>query len=105
MRVGSKAAEAAIGGSVARNEQYIVGLDVGSSKVTAVVGEAMEDGSLDIVGTGLADASGIRRGAIVNLEQAVDCIKRALDDAELMAGVEIDSVHLGIVWSPRHAIE
>ena len=66
---------------MARNEQYIVGLDVGSSKVTAIVGEAMEDGSLEIVGTGLADANGIRRGAIVNLEQAVDCIKRALDDA------------------------
>ena len=86
---------------MARNEQYIVGLDVGSSKVTAIVGEAMEDGSLEIVGTGLADANGIRRGAIVNLEQAVDCIKRALDDAELMAGVEIDSVHLGL--SGHHA--
>ncbi|MEE3202774.1 MAG: cell division protein FtsA, partial [Acidobacteriota bacterium] len=81
---------------MARNEQYIVGLDVGSSKVTAIVGEAMEDGSLEIVGTGQADAKGIRRGAIVNLEEAVDCIKRALDDAELMAGVDIDSVYLGL---------
>ena len=89
-------AKAVIGGRVARNEQYIVGLDVGSSKVTAIVGEAMEDGSLEIVGTGLADSKGIRRGAIVNLEDAVDCIKRALDDAELMAGVDIDSVHLGL---------
>ena len=81
---------------MARNEQYIVGLDVGSSKVTAIVGGAMEDGSLEIVGTGQADAKGIRRGAIVNLEEAVDCIKRALDDAELMAGVDIDSVYLGL---------
>jgi len=92
----AKAVKAVIGGRVARNEQYIVGLDVGSSKVTAVVGEAMEDGSLEIVGTGLADAKGIRRGVIVNLEHAVECIKRALDDAELMAGVEIDSVYLGL---------
>ena len=49
-----KVAKVAVGGRVARNEQYIVGLDVGSSKVTAIVGEAMEDGSLEIVGTGLA---------------------------------------------------
>ena len=97
-------AKVAVGGRVARNEQYIVGLDVGSSKVTAIVGEAMEDGSLEIVGTGLADAEGIRRGVIVNLELAVDSIKRALDDAELMAGVEIDSVYLGLSGGHARAL-
>ena len=82
---------------MARREQYLVGLDVGTSKIAAIVGEARErDESVDIVGIGLADAHGIRRGAIVNLEAAVESIKKAIEEAELTAGVEIDSVHLGL---------
>jgi cell division protein FtsA len=82
---------------VARKEQYLVGLDVGTSKVAAIVGEAREhDESVDIIGIGLADAQGIRRGAVVNLEAAVESIKKAVEEAELTAGVEIDSVHLGL---------
>jgi cell division protein FtsA len=80
---------------VARKERYVVGLDVGTSKVTAVVGEVLADG-LDIIGIGAAESRGIRRGVVVNLEAAVDSIKKAIEDAELMAGVEIDSVHLGL---------
>jgi cell division protein FtsA len=81
---------------VARKERYVVGLDVGTSKITAVVGELMEDGGLDIIGLGLSEARGIRRGLVVNLEAAVDSIKRAIDDAELTAGIEIDSVYLAL---------
>lgn len=80
---------------MARKERYLVGLDVGTSKVTAVVGEVLDDG-LDIVGLGVAESRGIRRGVVVNLEAAVDSIKKAIEEAELMAGVEIDSVHLGL---------
>ena len=81
---------------MARKERYLVGLDVGTSKITAVVGELMDDGGLDIIGIGLADARGIRRGLVVNLEAAVDSIKRAIDEAELTAGIEIDSVYLAL---------
>ena len=82
---------------MARREQYLVGLDVGTSKIAAIVGEAREhDESVDIIGIGLADAQGIRRGAVVNLEAAVESIKKAVEEAELTAGVEIDSVHLGL---------
>jgi cell division protein FtsA len=81
---------------VARKERYLVGLDVGTSKVTAVVGEIMEDGGLDIIGIGMADSKGIKRGLVVNLEAAVDSIKRAIEEAELTAGIEIDSVHLAL---------
>ncbi len=81
---------------MARKERYLVGLDVGTSKVTAVVGEMMDDGGLDIIGIGLADARGIRKGMVVNLEAAVDSIKRAIDEAELTAGIEIDSVYLAL---------
>ena len=79
-----------------RKERYLVGLDVGTSKVTAIVGEAGDEGELDVIGIGLADSKGIRRGVVVNLEAAVESIKKAIDEAELTAGVEIDSVHLGL---------
>jgi len=81
---------------VARRERYLVGLDVGTSKIAAIVGEVLEDGGLDIIGIGLADSHGIRRGVVVNLEAAVESIKKAIDEAELTAGLEIDSVHLGL---------
>jgi len=81
---------------VARKERYLVGLDVGTSKTTAIVGEALDDGALSIVGMGVAESHGIRRGVVVNVDTAIESIKKAIDEAELMAGVEIDSVHLGL---------
>ena len=86
---------------MARMEQYLVGLDVGTSSVVAVVAEALEGGGLDVIGIGRAESSGIRRGAVVNLDNAVECIRQAIEEAELTAGVEIDSVHLGL--SGTHA--
>src|SRR5262249_61620455 len=77
-------------------ERYLVGLDVGTSKVTAVVGEVLDGGGLDVVGLGVAESRGIRRGVVVNVDAAVDSIKKAIDEAELMAGVEIDAVHLAL---------
>ena len=84
---------------MARRERYLVGLDVGTSKVTAVVAEIADriglDG-LEIVGLGVAESRGIKRGVVVNLELAVESIKKAIEEAELMAGIEIDSVHLAL---------
>src|SRR5918994_1465222 len=56
----------------------------------------MDDGSLEIIGLGVAESKGIRRGAVVNLEAAVESIKHAVEEAELMAGVEVDTVHIAI---------
>ena len=81
---------------MARKEHYLVGLDVGTSKVAAIVAEAIDDGSIDIIGIGVVEAQGIRRGVVVNLEAAVESIKKAIEEAELTAGVEIGSVHLGL---------
>jgi cell division protein FtsA len=81
---------------VGRKDRYLVGLDVGTSKVCAIVGEALDDGSIEVVGIGVAESRGIRRGVIVNLEAAVESIKKAIEEAELMAGVEIDAVHLSM---------
>jgi cell division protein FtsA len=83
-------------GDVGRKDRYLVGLDVGTSKVCAIVGELLDDGGLDIVGIGVAESRGIRRGVIVNLEAAVESIKKAIEEAELMAGVEVDAVHLSM---------
>ncbi len=77
-----------------RSERYLVGLDVGTTKVAAIVGELTDDGGVEIIGIGTADARGIRRGAVVNLEAAVESIKKAIEEAELTAGIEIDSVYL-----------
>src|SRR4029450_2060395 len=74
----------------------MVGLDVGTSTVCCVVGEVLDDGSLDIVGIGVAESRGIKRGAAANLEAAVESIKKAVEEAELMAGIEVDSVHLAL---------
>ena len=81
---------------MARREHYLVGLDVGTSKIAAIVGESLDDGGLDVVGIGLVESKGIRRGVVVNLEAAVEAIQKAIEEAELTGGVEIDSVHLGL---------
>jgi cell division protein FtsA len=81
---------------MAHRERYLVGLDVGTSTVSVIVGELMADGNLDIIGIGSAESRGIRRGIVNNVDSAADSIKRALDEAELTAGIEIDSVHLAL---------
>ena len=81
---------------MARRERYLVGLDIGTSTVVAIVAEMMDDGSLEVICIGVAEAHGIRRGTVVNLEAAVESIKRAVEEAELMAGIEVDSVYIAV---------
>jgi cell division protein FtsA len=81
---------------VAQRERYVVGLDIGTSKVCTVIGEIVEEGGLDVIGIGSAESKGLKRGVVVNLEAAVESIKKSIEEAELMAGVEVGSVHLGI---------
>ncbi|MGE4296402.1 MAG: cell division protein FtsA [Desulfovibrionaceae bacterium] len=76
----------------------IVGLDIGTTKICAVVGEATGSG-VDIVGIGSSPSTGLRKGVVVNIEQTVQSIKKALEEAELMAGCEIRSVYAGIAGS------
>ncbi len=78
--------------------ELIVGLDVGTTKICAVVGE-LTDGGVDIVGIGTSPSTGLRKGVVVNIEQTVQSIKKALEEAELMAGCEIRSVYAGIAGS------
>ena len=76
----------------------LVGLDIGTTKICAVVGETTTEG-VDIVGIGMSPSTGLRKGVVVNIEQTVQSIKKALEEAELMAGCEIRSVFAGIAGS------
>jgi cell division protein FtsA len=75
---------------------YIVGLDIGTKKTAAIIGEITEDKKIEIIGIGTTDSRGLRKGVVVNLETTVNAIKKAQEEAELMAGVEIDSAFVGI---------
>ena len=69
----------------------IVGLDIGTSKVVAIVGEVQEDGELEVIGVGSHPSRGLKKGVVVNIESTVSSIQRAVEEAELMAGCEIHS--------------
>lgn len=77
----------------------IVGLDIGTSKVCAIVGAQTVDGELEIIGIGQHPSRGLRKGVVVNIESTVASIRAAVEEAELMAGVNIDAVYAGIAGS------
>ena len=77
----------------------IVGLDIGTSKVVALVGEIDADGVLEIIGIGTHKSTGLKKGVVVNIESTVQSIQRAIEEAELMAGCQIHSVYAGIAGS------
>ncbi|MFQ5742129.1 MAG: cell division protein FtsA [Acidobacteriota bacterium] len=79
-----------------RREQTIVGLDVGTTKVCAVVGEPSTNGSLEIIGVGLAESDGQRKGIVVDVDTTVASIKAAVEEAELMAGTSVDRAFVGV---------
>lgn len=77
-------------------KNLIVGLDVGTSKVVALVGEVNLEGQLEVIGIGSHRSNGLKRGVVVNIEATVHSIQRAVEEAELMAGCEIHSAYTGI---------
>ncbi len=78
-----------------KREELIVGLDLGTTKICAVVGEVTSEG-IDIVGVGTHPSIGLRGGVVVNIDQTVHSIRKAIEEAELMAGCEISSVFAGV---------
>lgn len=80
---------------MAKKGENIVGLDIGTTKICAIVGEQTENG-IDIVGIGTAPSSGLRKGVVINIESTVESINKAIEEAERMAGIEISSVYCGI---------
>ena len=82
----------------------IVGLDIGTSKVVAIVGEITLEGDIDIIGIGTQHSRGLKKGVVVNIESTVQSIQRAVEEAELMAGCQIRSVYAGIAGSHIRSI-
>ena len=80
---------------MARKDNILVGLDIGTTKICAVVAEKTKD-SLEIIGIGTSPSKGLRKGVVVNIESTVEATKRAVEEAELMAGCEINRVYCGI---------
>ena len=79
-----------------RKENLMVGLDIGTTKICAIVGEIKDGGRIDIIGIGSHASRGLRKGVVVNIESTVESIKKAVEEAELMAGVDIKAVYAGI---------
>src|SRR4026208_2246317 len=84
---------------MAKRTQHTIGLDIGTSKVTCIAGEPGEGGLLEVVGIGEAEARGLRKGAIVNPDAAVDAIKKAVEDAERMSGLEAEEFTINLAGS------
>jgi cell division protein FtsA len=83
----------------APDTKMIVGLDIGTSKVVAIVGEVSANGDIEVVGIGSNPSRGMKKGVVVNIESTVHSIQRAVEEAELMAGCQIHSVYVGIAGS------
>ena len=83
-----------------KNERnLIVGLDIGTSKICAIVAEISVDGEIEVIGVGFHRSRGLKKGVVVNIESTVQSIQRAVEEAELMAGCQIHSVYAGIAGS------
>jgi len=80
-------------------KNLIVGLDIGTSKIVAIVAEILPEGRLEIIGMGQTPSRGLKKGVVVNIESTVNAIQRALEEAELMADCKIREVYTGIAGS------
>jgi cell division protein FtsA len=81
------------------DRNLLVGLDIGTSKVVAIVAEVSPEGFIEVIGLGSSASRGLKRGVVVNIESTVQSIQRAIEEAELMAGCEINTVYTGIAGS------
>ena len=81
---------------MSKKSNYIVGLDIGTTKICCIIGETKDNEKIDIIGIGQYPSRGLRKGVVVNIDSTVESIKNAVEEAELMAGCEIDSVYVGI---------
>jgi cell division protein FtsA len=82
-----------------KKDQFVVGIDIGTHKVCAIVAQITDEGRLDVIGIGQAESKGVRKGVVINLEATIDAVKRVVEEAELMAGVEIGSAFVGLAGS------
>jgi cell division protein FtsA len=80
---------------LSKKKQIVCGLDVGTTKICMMIAHASPDGSLELLSTGYADSGGLNKGVVVDLEQAAASIRKAADEAESGAGIQVDWVIIG----------
>src|SRR5512139_1308116 len=80
---------------MSKKDSLVVGLDIGTTKICTVVAEVVS-GQVDVIGLGTYPSKGLRKGVVINIDSTVQSIKKAVDEAELMAGVHLTSVYAGI---------
>lgn len=85
--------------SLHTDKNFIVGLDIGTSKIVCLVGEVQEDGEIEVISIGSHPSTGLKKGVVVDIKATVGSIQRAVEEAELMAGCEVHSVFAGIAGS------
>ncbi|MDX1795444.1 MAG: cell division protein FtsA [Hydrogenovibrio sp.] len=81
------------------NSNVVIGLDIGTSKIAAIVGKVKPDGEIEVIGMGTHPSKGLKKGVVVNIDSTVESIQRAIDEAERMSGVKATSVSVGIAGS------
>jgi cell division protein FtsA len=81
---------------VGKNNRLVVGLDIGTTQVSAVAGELTPEGGLEIIAVGRRPSKGLRKGIIVDVESTAEAVATAIEDAEVMAGMRIDAVYVGL---------
>src|SRR5215475_10292332 len=79
-----------------RGHHIVVGLDIGTTKICAIVGDAKSDGVIDVLGVGIHPSRGLKKGVVVTIDSTVASIRQAVDDAQLIAGIDVGSVYVGI---------
>ncbi|WP_221088437.1 cell division protein FtsA [Deinococcus aquaedulcis] len=87
-----------------KDNTIIVGLDIGTTKITTVIGEVADGGSVDIIGEGTVPSEGMKRGSVVNLERATHAIKQSVQAAERVSGVKVESVYVSVAGNHAKAI-
>jgi cell division protein FtsA len=87
------------GGRMVKDKNLIVGLDIGTSKIVAIVAEVTDEGALNIIGMGTQPSRGLKKGVVVNIEATMESIQRVIEEAELMADCRITEVYTGIAGS------
>lgn len=105
MRSGVQADCVRGGTAVGKRNNLVVGLDIGTTKVSAVVGELTPEGGLEVIGVGHRPCKGLRKGVIVNIDSTVDVMAAVLEDAKVMAGVRIDAAYVGVTGGPVEGLE
>ena len=82
-----------------QHSNIIVGLDIGTSKIAAIIGKLKGNGEIEIIGMGTHPSRGLKKGVVVNIDATVESIQHAIDEAERMSGYQVESVYVGIAGS------